>query len=182
MQKCYVFLAEGFEETEAVGIIDVLRRGNLVVEIVSITGQLHVAGAHQISVNADSLFEQNSFADAAILILPGGMPGTTNLNNFEPLRQLLLRFNAAKKPIAAICAAPLVLGGLGILDGKEAICYPGVERKLEGAVISKNNVVVSENIITSIGVISVLEFGLSIVKELQGDEVRDQVAAALLVL
>ncbi len=182
MKKCYVFLAEGFEETEAVGVIDILRRGQLVVEVVSISDNKIVRGAHQIDILADSLFSENDFEDAQMLILPGGMPGTTNLNNFEPLKQLLTQFEAARKPLAAICAAPLVLGGLGILQGKNAICYPGCEDKLLGATIVNEKVVVSGNAITSLGVVSVVEFGIAIVRKLQGDEMADRVAAALLVL
>jgi 4-methyl-5(b-hydroxyethyl)-thiazole monophosphate biosynthesis len=182
MKKCYVFLAEGFEETEAVGIIDILRRGQLVVEVVSISDNKIVRGAHQIDILADSLFSENDFEDAQMLILPGGMPGTTNLNNFEPLKQLLKQFEAAQKPLAAICAAPLVFGGLGILRDKNAICYPGCEDKLLGATIVNEKVVVSGNVITSLGVVSVVEFGIAIVRKLQGDEMADRVAAALLVL
>ncbi|MEI7675202.1 MAG: DJ-1 family glyoxalase III [Bacteroidales bacterium] len=182
MKKCYIFLAEGFEETEAVCVIDVLRRGKLEVEVVSITPQLKVMGAHQIEVMANSLFVENDFLDAQMLILPGGMPGTKNLNQHEPLKHLLKKFSDAGIPIAAICAAPLVLGGLGLLQGREAICYPGFEDELRGATISKKQVVISENMITSIGVVSAIEFGVSIVKYLQGDEIAARVSADLLLL
>jgi protein deglycase len=182
MKKCFVFLAEGFEETEAVGIIDVLRRGELPVKVVSITGKNEVCGAHGITVLADTLFEQTSYDDAAMLILPGGMPGTRNLNSHSGLKKLLKAFGESGKPVAAICAAPLVLGGLGLLNGKEAVCYPGYEDKLDGASVSKGKkTVVSGNIITSIGVVSVVEFGITIVRLLQGEAIANRVAAGLLV-
>lgn len=181
MKKCYVFLAEGFEETEAVAIIDVLRRGELAVDVVSITGNKEVAGAHGVKVLAEKLFEETTYDDGAMLILPGGMPGTNNLNNHTGLKKLLQSFHEADKYLGAICAAPLVLGGLGLLKGKEAVCYPGFEEKLEGATLSDKNTVFSGKIVTSKGVISAVEFGLSIVKELQGVDIYRKTAAGLLV-
>jgi len=181
MKKCYVFLAEGFEETEAISIIDVLRRGELKVDIVSVTGQKEVVGAHGIVVAAEKLFEETNYEDGVMLILPGGMPGSNNLNNHAGLKKLLQSSNEAGKYLGAICAAPLVLGGLGILNGKEAICYPGFEDKLLGATLSDKNTVVSGKVITSKGVISAVEFGLTIVKELQGVDIYRKTAAGLLV-
>jgi 4-methyl-5(b-hydroxyethyl)-thiazole monophosphate biosynthesis len=180
MKKCCVFLAEGFEETEAVAIIDILRRGGISVEIVSITGKIEVCGAHQITILADSLFAEASFDDADMLILPGGMPGASNLSNFAPLKQLLVQFNLYQKAIAAICAAPFILGEIGLLQGKEATCYPGFEKQLLGATLSKKKTVISGNIITSVGIISVLEFGIAIVKYLHGEAIAAQTASALL--
>lgn len=182
MKKCYLFLAEGFEETEAVGVADVLRRGKLDVELISISSDKAVTGSHQITILADRLFSETSFDDAAMLILPGGMPGTLNLKKHEPLQQLLLRFAAGKGRISAICAAPSILGELGLLEGKEAICYPGFEASLSGASVVNQRVVISDNIITSLGVISVIEFGLAIVRLLQSDEIADKTAAGLLLL
>ncbi|MFZ4454807.1 MAG: DJ-1 family glyoxalase III [Bacteroidales bacterium] len=182
MKKCAIFLAEGFEETEAVALVDVLRRGQVMVEIVSITSNLVVCGSHQIRITADSLFEYASFEDVDMLILPGGMPGSENLNAFEPLKELLRQFDENQKPIAAICAAPFILGEMGLLQGKEAICYPGYESKLTGATISNKLVVISGNIFTSLGLISAVDFGVAIVKYLQGDEIADKVSAGLLLL
>ena len=181
MKKCYVFLAEGFEETEAITIIDVLRRGDLKVDIVSVTGKNEVAGAHGIKVVAEKLFEETSYDDGAMLILPGGMPGTNNLNSHAGLKKLIQSYNEAGKYLGAICAAPLVLGGLGILKGKEAICYPGFEDKLTGATLSENNTAIAGKVITSKGIVSALEFGLAIVKELQGVAIRQKTADGLLV-
>ncbi len=182
MKKCFVFLAEGFEETEAIAIIDVLRRGELNVEIISVTGKKEVTGAHGITVLSDKLFEEASFDKGEILILPGGMPGTSNLNRHEGLKKLIKSYNEAGKYLGAICAAPSVLGGLGILKGKEAVCYPGFEDKLEGATISNSQTVVSGKVITSVGVISAVDFGLHIVKILQGEEIAKRTAAALLLV
>ncbi len=182
MKKCFVFLADGFEETEAIAIIDVLRRGELSVEIISVSGKKEVTGAHGITVLADKLFDEVSYDNGEMLILPGGMPGTLNLNKHEGLKRLLKSYNEAGKYLGAICAAPLILGGLGILKGKEAICYPGFEDKLEGATLSTKQTVVSGKVITSIGVISAVEFGLSIVKVLQGEGIANRTAAGLLVV
>lgn len=182
MKTCYLFLAEGFEETEAIGLADVLRRGQLKVELVSVSESKAVCGAHQITVLADSLFAENSFEDAAMLILPGGMPGTTNLSRFEPLQRLLKDFAAKGGHLAAICAAPSILGELGLLEGKNAVCYPGFESKLKGASFVNQKVVISGNVMTSLGVVSVLEFGLAIVRTLQSDEIADKTAAGLLLL
>jgi DJ-1 family protein len=181
MKKCYVFLAEGFEETEAVTIIDVLRRGQLAVDIVSITGKKEVAGAHGIKVLAEKLFEESSYEDGTMLILPGGMPGSNNLNNHSGLKKLIQSYDENGKYLGAICAAPLVFGGLGLLKGKEAICYPGFEDRLIGATISEKNTVFTDKIITSKGIISAVEFGLAIVKKLQGGEICRNVADGLLV-
>ncbi|MDP4270711.1 MAG: DJ-1/PfpI family protein [Bacteroidota bacterium] len=181
MKKCYVFLAEGFEETEAITIIDVLRRGQLIVDIVSITGKKEVTGAHGIKVLAEKLFEETSYEDGTMLILPGGMPGSNNLNSHSGLKKLIQSYDEAGKYLGAICAAPLVFGGLGLLKGKEAICYPGFEDRLVGATISDKNTVFAGRVITSKGIISAVEFGLAIVKELQGAEICRNVADGLLV-
>ena len=129
----YVFLAEGFEEIEALAPVDVMRRAGLAVTLVSITDNLVVNGAHGIPVVADALFAELSFADAALLFLPGGLPGATNLDAHEGLRSLLVDKAGEDVVISAICAAPLVLGGLGLLEGKRATCYPGFEQYLDGA-------------------------------------------------
>ena len=120
MKKVFIFLATGFEEVEAISIIDILRRGDVEVKIVSIEQNKLVEGAHNIKIMADSLFSETDFSLAEMLVLPGGMPGTTNLLNFMPLLDLLNEFNSLNKKIAAICAAPMILGELGLLKGKNA--------------------------------------------------------------
>jgi len=180
MKKVFIFLAEGFEETEAVGTIDVIRRGEIDVTIVSITNELVVKGAHDISVEADKAFKDTDFSKGDMLILPGGMPGAKNLNEHEDLKSLIKKYAAEGKKIAAICAAPLVLGGLDLLQGKNATSYPGFESYLKGAHFIENGVVVDGNIITGRGPGFALDFGLAIVAQLQGQEKSDSVAKDLL--
>lgn len=175
-----VFLAEGFEETEAIATIDVLRRGRIDVRTVSVTGDKTVKGAHAIPVVADYLLSDVDMDAAYALVLPGGMPGTLNLQSCEPLVAKVNEFGKAGKLIAAICAAPLILGHLGLLEGKEAVCYPGFEQELKGAVVPHDKTtVVAGNIVTSTGVISVLEFGLTLVGLIAGNEIKADVANQL---
>ena len=180
MKKVFIFLAEGFEETEAVAATDVMLRGDLDVTSVSITGNLLVTGAHGIAVNADTLFENADISLGDMLVLPGGMPGASNLNAHVGLKNALLQYAAKGKKIAAICAAPLVLGGLGLLKGKNAIAYPGYESTMEGATVIKSPAVIDGNIITGRGPGFVFDFALSIVEELQGKAKADEVAKGLL--
>jgi 4-methyl-5(b-hydroxyethyl)-thiazole monophosphate biosynthesis len=165
--KACVFLAEGFEELEAIGVIDILRRGDITVETISITAERLVTGAHGIQVTADWLFNRADFRDADVLVLPGGMPGTRNLNAYKPLRQLLERHHTQHKFIAAICAAPVILGGLGLLEGKKATCYPNFDHQLTGAEVTASAVEVDDIIITGRGPGMVFDFGLAILKALR---------------
>ena len=126
MKSSYLFLAPGFEEVEALTPVDVMRRAGIDVKTVSVTASRDVEGAHGVTVKADMTFDEADFSDCDWLVLPGGMPGATNLYECKPLCSLLLKHNAEGGHIAAICASPaVVLGGLGLLDGKEATCYPG---------------------------------------------------------
>jgi len=181
MKKVFIFLAEGFEETEAVATIDIMLRGGIDVKSVSITGNSLVKGAHGISVNADVLFENTDISTGDMLVLPGGMPGASNLNSHEGVKNALKIFVAEGKKIAAICAAPLVLGGLGLLKGKKATAYPGFESTLTGATFVNAPVVIDGNIITGRGPGFVFQFGLAIVEELLGKAKAEEVAAGLLV-
>ena len=147
----FLFLADGFEEIEAVTTIDVLRRGGVEVQVVSIGDDLVITGAHHIAVKADVLFGDVDFKDAKLLILPGGMPGTTNLGNHAGLTKLLLNQNKKGGLIAAICAAPSILGKLHLLRNQTAVVYPGFEEYLSEAYIGKENVVTSCNILTARG-------------------------------
>jgi protein deglycase len=176
-----VHLATGFEETEAVTIIDVLRRANLDVSTVSITGTLKVTGAHNISLEADLLYDEVEYDHATMIILPGGMPGTTNLSNHHGLTRQLTLFNQEKRWIGAICAAPIILGSLGFLQGKEAVCYPGCESKLTGAHILQVPAVVDEHIITGRGVGTALDFSLLIVRLLKGDAMAAELRTSLVI-
>ena len=165
MKKVYVFLAEGFEEMEAVTPVDLLRRVNVDAKFVSITGSKAVTGAHGITYMADLLFEEIE-EDADMLVLPGGMPSTTNLMAHEGLAELLVKQYDSHKWVAAICAAPMVLGALGIVMGRFATIYPGMEEYLVGADISTEEVVVSGNVITSRAPGTAIPFALKLVEVL----------------
>ncbi len=156
----YIFLADGFEEIEALTPVDIFRRTGLETRTVSITNQHTVVGSHNIAVLADILLKDADLSDADLLLLPGGMPGTKYLGECKPLCSAVAAHANAGKPTAAICAAPSVLGKLGLLRGKEAICYPGFEDTLEGATIPMKKVVRDGNIVTAAGMGVALEFAL----------------------
>ena len=167
----YLFLDNGFEEIEAVTTIDLLRRASVALTTVSMTGELPVRGAHGITVNADVLFAQQSFDDAEMLILPGG---GVMLGEHDNLCELLKTHNNQNKPIAAICAAPAVLGKLGILEGKQATCYPGFEPALGESYVG-GLVVESKNIITAKGPGLSSDFAFCLIEKICGPQVADQV-------
>ena len=167
----YLFLDNGFEEIEAITTIDLLRRANISVTTISITGNPMVLGAHNIAVEADGLIDKIDFSDAEMLILPGGQ---TKLGDCSALCELLVEHNKAEKPIAAICAAPSVLGRLGILEGKQATCYPGFESFLGESFIG-GLVVESKNIITAKGPGLSADFAFCIIEHLVGSDIADQV-------
>ena len=170
MKKAYIFLAEGFEEMEAVTPVDLLRRVGIDAKFVSITGKKTVTGAHGITYMADLLFEEIAPAEADALILPGGMPGTKNLEAHQGLGSLLMDFFHGGKPVCAICAAPMILGGLGILKGKTATIYPGMEEHLIGAICSTQEVCVDGNVITSRGPGTAVPFALKLAELLAGED------------
>ncbi len=180
MAKIFIFLAPGFEETEAIVPVDILRRADLEVETVSITSQKEVTGAHGIAVVTDSLFEATDFSAGEMLILPGGMPGARNLNGHAGLKKLIAGYHAAGKYLSAICAAPMILGEMGLLKGERAISYPGFEKHLLGATITEERVVVSGKFITAKGPGVAMEFALEIVKILKGDPVAAKIASAFI--
>ena len=180
MKRAFVFLATGFEETEALGTVDILRRAGIETQTVSITNAIVVKGAHGVGVETDILFENADFSSADVLILPGGMPGSNNLNACEPLKELLINQYKAGKLVAAICAAPLVLGGLGLLKGHKATCYPGFEPQLIGAEVTGKATEIDGNVITGKGPGLVYEFALALVSVIKGDAVAEEVAAGLL--
>lgn len=176
MSKVYIFLAEGFEEIEALTVVDLLRRASIEVNMVSVSGSLQVTGSHQICVSADILFEEASFDDADLLVLPGGMPGTVNLMEHEGLDKLLRKFHSENKNMAAICAAPSVFGQKGFLEGKSATCYPGFESKLTGCTVLEQDVVDCGNIITSKGLGTAIDFSLIIIKKLLNEDTAKKIA------
>ena len=180
MKKVALFLANGFEEIEALGTIDILRRAQIPVLSVSITDDKVVTGAHNIPVTADTTFNKADFSDIDMLVIPGGMPGAKNLNEHDALKNLLKEFNSNNKQIAAICAAPMVLGGLRMLDGKRATCYPGFETELIGAKITGEPVVVDGNITTGKGPGFIFDFALRLVEQIAGLQARKEVQEGLL--
>jgi 4-methyl-5(b-hydroxyethyl)-thiazole monophosphate biosynthesis len=179
MAKVCIFLAEGFEEIEALTVVDVLRRANIEITMVSVTGTELVAGSHGIAVKADRLFDDMDFGDTDMLVLPGGMPGTRNLNNHEGLSRLLKTFYEKGKDLAAICAAPMVLGTKGFLNGKNATCFPGFEEYLAGARCQAADVVTDGNIVTSRGMGTALDFALSLVTKLKSREEAVKLSQAI---
>ncbi len=180
MKKAFIHLAKGFEEIEALTIVDVLRRAEVPTLMVSVTGVLEVTGSHGITVKSDILFERADYSEAEILILPGGMPGSNNLNAHTGLKNELKKCYENGQKIAAICAAPLVLGGLGLLKGIEAVCFPGYEDRLLGAKLRYDPVIESGNIITGRGPGSALDFSLTLVQILKGEATADQIARSML--
>lgn len=180
MKKVALFLANGFEETEALATVDILRRAQISVETISISDDKTVTGAHNVSVIADKTFQEADFSEVEVLVLPGGMPGAKNLNESEALKELITKFNDEGKQIAAICAAPIVLGGLGLLRDKRATCYPGFEAELIGAQTTGENVVVDGNITTGRGPGLVFDFALRLVEQIAGLKTRQEVQNGLL--
>ncbi len=176
MAKVLVFFAEGHEEIEALTVVDLLRRADIEVDMVSITGNKRVPGSHGITTICDKLIETVNFDSADMLVLPGGMPGTLNLGLCEMLMDQVHGFNVSKKGLAAICAAPTVFGKAGLLDGKKATCYPGMEKDLKGAEVSYDEVCHDGHIITSRGLGTAIPFALEIVKTLTSAEKAEELA------
>ena len=179
MIKAAVFFATGFEEVEALTVVDLLRRANFDVSMVSISDEKYVTGSHNITIKTDTNIKELNFDDLDLLVLPGGMPGTTNLGQCELLCKELIKASASDKIIAAICAAPTVLGQLGILQGKKACCYPGMEGELPFAKPTSLPVTKDANIITSRGVGTAIEFALTLIEEFKGKELSDSLAITI---
>nr|WP_297169008.1 DJ-1 family glyoxalase III [uncultured Dysgonomonas sp.] len=178
MKKALIFLTTGFEEIEALATVDILRRGEVDVKTVSLTDEKTVVGSHAIPVVADVLFSDVDFTAIDMLILPGG---TTKINDHEGLKKQVKAFVEADKDIAAICAAPMVLGGLGLLRGKSATCYPGFEKYLDGANLkTQEAVVIDGKVVTGRGPGLTFDFALQLLEILAGKEKRQEVAKGLL--
>lgn len=180
MKKAAIFLATGFEEIEALTVVDICRRCGIVIDMVSVTGEEAVTGSHGITVKTDAVCDAYVFEGCDMLILPGGMPGTKNLEAEEKLMQQIDSFYETGKYVAAICAAPSILGHRGILKGRNACCYPGFEEQLEGADVTKNPVEISENVITSRGMGTAIEFGLAVASVLGNKEKAEEVAHGII--
>ncbi len=179
MKTVYLFLITGFEEIEALATVDILRRAELDVKTVSLADNKIVVGSHGVPVTTDIMFSEGSYTNAEMLVLPGGTPA---YNDHEGVKKEILAFANKGEKVAAICASPMVLGGLGLLQGKKATCYPGFEQYLTGAVLNTDQaVVVDGNITTGRGPGLTIDFALSLVEQIAGKAKRDEVAKGLLV-
>ncbi len=181
MKTICIFLAEGFEEMEAMFPLDIMRRGGLEVRTVSVTGNKTVVSSHGVPVVADVLFDDLKEEDVEMIVLPGGLPGSTNLDAHAGLDKLIMSFAAAGKPLAAICAAPLVYGKRGLLKGKKATCYPGFDKFLEGAEYTGNMVERVDNFILGKGPGAAWEFGFAILEKFAGAEKVKEVKNGMLI-
>jgi len=180
MKKVYVFLADGFEDVEALIPVDVFRRGGLDVTTVSISDFPLVRSAHGVNIETDIMFEQGDFSDADLIFLPGGMPGATNLFEHKGVCKVVVDQFAAGKKVAAICAAPgVVLGQLGLLEGKKATCYPGFEQMLDGATYTADLVTVDGNITTAEGPAAAFPFAYELLAQLADKKTSDQIAEGM---
>lgn len=179
MAEVYAFLAEGLEEVECLATADVLIRAGIKVKLVSITGKREVKGSHGFCIKTDALLEDVDMMKADVLFLPGGMPGTKNLASCGPLCDGLVKAHEAGRRLAAICAAPSVLGGLGILNGKKATCYPGYEDALAGAKNTGAGVVTDGNVTTARGLGYALDLGLELVSLLMDEKTARDVKASI---
>lgn len=180
MKKIGVFFAEGYEEIEALTVVDICRRCGLGVDMVSVTEELMVTGSHGIGVRMDKGFSSADFQEYDMAVLPGGMPGTKNLEAHEGLMAQVDAYYAGGKYVAAICAAPSIFGHRGILKGRRACCYPGMEAHLEGAEVTAGPVEIADNVITSRGMGTAMDFALAIVEVLCGKEKAQEMAEAVI--
>lgn len=179
MSKAVVFMAPGLEECEGLIVVDILRRAGVEVTMASITENLSLTSAHGLQFQADALAADVNYADADMVVLPGGMPGTLHLGACPVVQEQCRAFAAAGKWVAAICAAPGVLGGLGLLQGKAATSHPAHEDKLVGAAVTHAECTVDGNIITGRGLGAAIPFALELAARLEGQEKADAIRAAI---
>ena len=179
MSKIGIFMADGCEEIEGLTVVDVVRRAKMEIVMLSITGKKEVTSSHGVTFLADALAEETGYEDLDVIVLPGGMPGTMHLLENETVNAVIRKFAEEGKLVAAICAAPSVLGAAGLLEGKHATCHPGFEEKLTGATTSADEVVVDGNIITSRGMGTAIPFAFEIVRYFTDDERVEHVRQGL---
>ncbi len=178
----YLLLADGFEEIETIGTIDILRRCGLQVKTLSVTGKRVVNGAHGLIVKADSLFRKNHIVHCDALVLPGGSKGAETMYKNSILRLTISQQAHEGTLVAAICAAPMVLGAAGVLKGKHATIYPGLEQYIDGAIVHREALVVEhDNIITAAGPAATRLFAFAVARRLASNpSVVDQVERDML--
>jgi len=173
-----LFLADGFEECEGLLVVDLLRRAEVNVITASIMGRREIKSSHGINLQADAIVEDVDFNSADMIVLPGGLPGTSYLGENQIVREQCIAF-AKDKYVAAICAAPSVLASLGLLEGKPATCHPAFEGKMAGAIVTKESVSVAGNIITGQGLGAGIPFALKLVETMVDKVTADKIAAAI---
>lgn len=171
-----VFFADGYEEIEALTVVDLTRRAGIETWMVSITEERKATGSHGIEVTMDKVLTEVDFEEVEMIVLPGGMPGTLHLEACEPLMEKVKEFDAKGKFISAICAAPTIFGHLGLLKEKKACCYPGMEEGLEKAEVVYDSTALADHILTSRGMGTAIDFGLEIIARFQGREAAQEMA------
>lgn len=179
MAKVYVFLAEGFEIVEALAVVDILRRDGNEVVTVAVAENHMIMSAQKVEVKADKLISEDTYEDGDIVFLPGGMPGTRNLEADERVISIVKKQYESGKIVAAICAAPSVLGHMKILEGRKATCFPGFEKDLLGAEFVTDRVAVDDNVITSRGMGTAIDLGLVLVEKVSGKNKADELASKI---
>ncbi|MDD6058743.1 MAG: DJ-1/PfpI family protein [Clostridiales bacterium] len=180
MSKIGIFMADGCEEIEGLTVVDVVRRANQEIVMISITGKKEIIGSHGIVFHADVLADEVDYAALDGIVLPGGMPGTLRLGESEIVNKVIRKFAQEEKLVAAICAAPSVLGTAELLKGRAATCHPGFEEKLVGAIVCEKPVVADQNIITSRGMGTAIPFALAIVQYFADEKTVEELKAALI--
>lgn len=180
MKKTAIFFGTGYEEIEALTVVDLCRRAGIHIDMVSVTGERKVTGSHGITVEMDQLFDEVDFGELDMIVLPGGMPGTRNLEAHRGLMEQVDAFYAGGKYVAAICAAPSIFGHRGIVKGRKACCYPGFEDDMKDAKICFDSVCVDGHVITSRGMGCAIDFALAIISELCGRETAEEKAKSII--
>ena len=178
-KKVYIFLADGFEDIEGLTVVDLLRRAEIDIKTVSIKETKQIQTSHGITMLTDTTFAETDFADADMLVLPGGMPGTKYLEEYKPLTELLTDFYQNGGKVAAICAAPGIFERLGFLKGRNATSYPSVMEQLKSARTSLEPVVVDGNVTTSRGLGTAIDFSLSLIGQLEGSAKAEEIAESV---
>lgn len=182
MSKIVIFFATGYEEIEALTVVDILRRAGEDITMVSITDERRVTSSHGVEVTMDKTLSEVNFDETDVIVLPGGMPGTKNLEACEALMGQVDAFVKAGKTVAAVCAAPSILGHRGHLKGKKACSFPDFESHLEGADVRQEPAVTDGNIITGRGMGAAIPFGLAILEKLQGKEAAEAMGKKIVYL
>ena len=176
MTKVALLFAQGTEECEALNVVDILRRANMDLSIISISGDRTVTGSHNITIVADEIIEEHDFSSDDVLVIPGGAPGTDNMEANSFVQAAVKQMYDAGKYVCAICAAPKILGHGGYLVGKKACIYPGMDGELTGADVNHNEVNRDANVITSRGLGTAIPIALEIIAAIQGREYADEMA------